>query len=64
MGREGQSGLSLSHPSPSLPPKPPKPKDGLSNPPQFTSFCLGLEEVPVLPTQLANLFLVSLPPIN
>lgn len=67
MGREGQPGLPLFYPSPSLLPKAPKPKDGPANPPtplQFTSFCLGLEEAPVLPTQLANLFFVFLTPKN
>lgn len=45
----------------------PNPKMVLPIPPpplQFTSFCLGLEEAPVLPTQLANLFFVSPTPKN
>lgn len=55
-----KSGLPLIHPSPSLLSKAPKPEDSGGNP--SAGFCLGLKEVPVFHTPLANLSLVSLSP--
>lgn len=52
-----KSGLPLIHPSPSLLSKAPKPEDSGGNP--SAGFCLGLKEVPVFHTPLANLSLVS-----
>ena len=46
-------------PSPSLLPKAPNPKTVLTTPPRFTGSCRGLKKALVLPTQLANLFLIS-----
>lgn len=56
--QEARSASSPPTPYPSMLPMAPNPKMVLTNPPQFTGSCLGLKEAPVLPTQLADHYLI------